>query len=142
MGFENLNWLIFMGVAGLSAVIGIVFIVLIWGMRVQEGAVAQNRTARRGSYMIAAAVGVKCCEVGFDLSFADRVRTCCVWGIPTMHLVDLTGFWSSFAILAMALMVVGRDRSNLGIEVRLACWTLLGISLAGGSLFLATELAK
>jgi hypothetical protein len=139
MGVENLNWLIFIVVAGLSAVMGVAFIVRMWGIRPLDGTVAWDRRAIRARYIATAAVGVECLQVAIDVWLPGRLTTGWLWGVQTMHLVDLIGFWSSVGLLAMALVTVGKDRSDLGIEVRIACWTLLGISLTGGSLFLMTQ---
>jgi len=139
MGVEHLSWLIFVGIAGLSVVMGIVVVIRLWGMRAPEEGLAHKREALRGRYLTTAAVGVECCELALQLWAPDKVRMGWLMGVPIINIVDLTGFWTAVVLLLLALFILRRDRSELGFDVKISAWMLVGISALGGILFLLAD---
>lgn len=140
MGFVALvSWLILIGVAGLSVIVGVVYLAKMWPIRPTGEIAIADKRAMRGRYTFTAAVAVVCCELCLELLMPDKIRMRWLWGVPMVHLVPAIGFWTAFGVLITARVTVGEAATALGREVSFACWALLGISGIGGALFLANQ---
>lgn len=138
--FEHLNWLIFLVLDALSAVVGFFAVVRIWENRLPREITGPDWGALHGFYAMTAAICVEGCSVGLELWQPDGIRMRWISGVPVMNILDLIEYAIAVALLIVALVVVRRVRHELAFQVRIACWFILGINLIGGTLFLISEM--
>jgi hypothetical protein len=129
--FEHLNWLIFLVVAALSAVVGFFAILRIWANRLPDEITGPDWGALHGWYALVVAVVVEVCSVVLDVWRPDGIR---------MQWISVIGYGGTVALLIVALVAIHRVRHDLAFQVRIACWLLLAINLTGGALFLISEM--
>lgn len=139
MGFEDLNWFIFLLVAGVTASVGSLALIRVRLMGLPDRSADQDKGALRALQMTIAAVCVAACGIALQLLLPQRLRTASLSGVQIDKFAILIEYWSVVAILAIALMAARRSRGDLGFEIRIVGWVLLIINLVGGALFLISQ---
>lgn len=138
--FEHLNWLIFDVVAAVSALVGFYAVVWIWMGQPQQVSDDGERRALHALYALTAAACVEACSVALTLWLPADVQQGYVSGVRVLYVLTLVEYGVAVVILGIALIAVGRVRSNFAHGVRMWVWTLLSINLIGGALFLISEI--